>query len=142
MKPLKIILLTVVISLCAVSAQAAGWGLGAVLNDFDHFGLQARKDFPLGGDISEITGAATIFFDNTWFAFDADYHFIINPENPSRFYPLAGIELATDFEWTEFGVNLGGGMDFMMSDTMAAFLEAKWVAWGVNGFIVTFGVKF
>lgn len=126
----------------AAPSQAGGFGLGASLFDGDAFGVQARKTFGLGGDIAELTGGATIYFEDTWFAFDADYHFVINPANPSRFYPLVGLELATDFDFAELGANLGGGMDFMLTDTMGAYLEAKFVVSDLDGFVVTLGAKF
>jgi hypothetical protein len=96
----------------------------------------------LGGDISQITTGATFYFKDAWFAFDADYHFVINPTNPSRFYPLVGVELATDFDNADFGVNLGGGVDFKMTETLDAFAEAKFVVFDVDGFVLTLGFKF
>lgn len=126
----------------AAPASAGGYGLGASLFDGDYFGVQGRTTFELGGDISQITTAATLYFDDTWFAFDADYHFVINPANPSRFYPLVGLELATDFDWAELGANLGGGVDFMLTDTLAAWAEAKFVVSDADGFVVSAGVKF
>lgn len=142
MKALKAALFALLIVLSACPALAGGWGAGASLFDGDYFGLQARKTFVLGGDISQITTGGTIYFKDTWFAFDVDYHFVINAENPSRFYPLVGLELATDFDWVELGANLGGGVDFMLTDTMASYAEAKFVIGDNNGFVVTLGLKF
>lgn len=142
MKALKATLFALLIVLSACPALAGDWGAGASLFDGDYFGLQARKTFVLGGDISQITTGATIYFKDTWFAFDVDYHFVINPENPSRFYPLVGLELATDFDYAELGANLGGGVDFMLTDTMAAFFEAKFVVSDADGFVATLGMKF
>jgi hypothetical protein len=143
MKALKTTLIALLVVLAANTALAGGWGAGASLFDGDYFGVQARKTFVLGGDISQITTGATLYFDDTWMAFDADYHFVINPENPSRFYPLVGLELATDFgDFTELGANLGGGVDFMLTDTMAAWAEAKFVVSDLDGFVVSAGVKF
>ena len=143
MKALKISILCLLIASFATPALAGGWGLGASLFDWDYFGVQGRKTFVLGGDISQITTAATFYFDNTWMAFDADYHFVINPQNPSRFYPLVGVELSTDFsDFTEFGVNLGGGVDFMLTETLAAYAEAKFVISDLDGFVLGAGVKF
>jgi hypothetical protein len=150
MKALKISILTVLLVACATPALASGWGLGASLFDGDYFGVQGRKTFALGGDISQITAGAAIFFKDTWFAFDADYHFVINPENPSRFYPLVGLNFATDFGSdnmphgydAKLGANLGGGVDFMMTDTVAAYFEAKFVISDWDGFVATLGIKF
>ncbi|RKZ12413.1 hypothetical protein DRQ50_11975 [bacterium] len=138
----KITLITLLVVLSASPVLAGDWGAGASLFDGDNFGVQARKTFVLGGDISQITTGASIYFDNTWFAFDADYHFVINAESPSRFYPLVGLELATDFSWAELGLNLGGGVDFMLTDTLAAYFEAKLVVSDLDGFVATLGVKF
>lgn len=142
MKALKIVTLSLLVALTASPAVAGGLGLGAVLHDFDDFGVQARTNFGLGGDISEITGGFSWYFDRTWFAFDADYHFILK-DGATRFYPLAGLQLATDFsDWTEFGINLGGGMDFKMTDTKPAYAEAKFVIGDIDGLHLTLGLKF
>lgn len=142
MKALKISILSLLIALTATSAYAGGWGGGIALFDGDHFGVHGRKTFVLGGDISNITTGATVFFDPTFLTLDADYHFVINPENPSRFYPLAGLQLATDFDWAEFGLNLGGGVDFMLTETTGAFFELKYVISDLDGFNLAAGVKF
>ena len=141
MKRLLIVLCALTVVATAVPATAGSWGLGASLFDGDYFGVQGRKDFVLGGDISQITVGASLFFDDTWFAFDADYHFVINPENPSRFYPLVGLNLSTDFDWAELGANLGGGVDFMLTDTLGAFFEGKYTISDKDGFTFTLGVK-
>ncbi len=143
MQSMKTLLLVLIIVLVAIPATAHAWGLGGALFDGDDFGFQGRTTFTLGGDISQLTTAATIYpGNNTWFAFDADYHFVINPESPSRFYPLVGLELATDFDNSELGANLGGGMDFMLTDVLAAYFEAKFVVSDADGFVATLGVKF
>lgn len=142
MKFVRLTLLALLVLGIAAPAVAGGWGAGASLFDGDAFGVQGRKTFVLGGDISQVTTGATLYFDNTWFAFDVDYHFIINPANPSRFYPLVGLELATDFDWAELGVNAGGGVDFMLTKTLGAFFELKYVISDADGFVGTLGVKF
>ena len=142
MKVLKIIALASLCALTAVPASAGGFDVSGSLFDGDYFGVGARKTFELGGDISQLTGGATFYFKDAWFAFDADYHFVVNPANPSRFYPLVGLELATDFDNAELGANLGGGVDFMATRTLAAFAEAKFVVSDWDGFVVTAGVKF
>ena len=129
-------------------AETKGWGVG--LNIFDgEFGIQGRKDFWLGGDISQITGQASVIFANrTVFALDVDYHFIIKSSNSdgtsgtSRFYPLVGLDFMFHGDGSEFGLNLGGGANFMMTDTMAAFAELKYVISDWNGFGIGVGVYF
>ena len=142
MKALKVSILSLLILLTASSAFAGSWGAGVALFDGDYFGIHGRKTWELGGDISQITTGATIFFDPEFLTLDVDYHFVINPENPSRFYPLVGLQLATDFDWTEFGVNAGGGVDFKLTQTLDAFFELKYVISDFDGFNFALGVKF
>ena len=142
MRTLKISVLSLLIALTSTSALAGGWGAGVALFDGDHFGVHGRKTFVLGGDISQITTGASVFFDPTFLTLDADYHFVINPENPSRFYPLVGLQLATDFDWTEFGINAGGGVDFKLTQTRDAFFELKYVISDLDGFNLALGLKF
>ena len=96
MRFLSTLLVTIMLIAFASSAAAdvKGIGIAASFSDAD-FGVQARKDFWLGGDISQITAQGGIYFQNkTTFRLDADYHFIVNPDNPSRLYPLAGVNLS------------------------------------------------
>ena len=60
-------------------------------------------------------------------AFDADYHFVINPQNPSRFYPLVGLDLAFNSDAIKVGLNLGGGVNFMFTENLAGFAEVKYI---------------
>jgi hypothetical protein len=132
----------VLVFVVAGSAEAKDWGLGVGVLDGD-FGVQVRKDFWLGGDISQITGQGSVYFQNkTTFRVDADYHFIINPESKSRFYPLAGVQLAFNSDAVKFGLNAGGGFNFMLTESKAAFAEAKFVFGKWDGFAITGGIYF
>ena len=145
----SIILAMTLVSLASPTfAETRGWGAGINILDGD-FGLQARKDFWLGGDISQITGQASIIFANkTRFALDLDYHFVIRSSNSdgtagtSRFYPLVGLDFQFHGDGSNFGLNLGGGANFMMTDTMAAFAELKYVISDWSGFGIGLGVYF
>ena len=144
MKAFNITLIMTIVLFIAIagSAEAKDWGLGAGTMDGD-FGIQARKDFWLGGDISQITAQGSVYFQNTTtFRVDADYHFIINPESNSRFYPLAGIQLALNSDAVKFGLNAGGGFNFMLTESKAAFAEAKLVFGKWDGFAITGGFYF
>jgi len=124
------------------SAEVKGWGLGAGVMDGD-FGVQLRKDFWLGGDISAITGQAGAYFHNTTtFRIDADYHFILNPGKTSRFYPLAGLQFAFNSDAVKLGINAGGGVNFMLTDKLAAFGEVKYVIGDWDGWALTAGIYF
>ncbi len=142
MKAIKTIALVFALAATAAPALAGGYGLGASLFDGDYFGVQGRKTFELGGDISQVTGGATIFFKDTWFAFDADYHFVINAQQPSRFYPLVGLQVATDFDWAEVGANLGGGVDFLLTRNSSAYAEVKFTISDIDGVTFIVGLKF
>jgi opacity protein-like surface antigen len=142
MKSVRIVVLvTIVLTLAATaSAEVKGWGLGVGILDGD-FGIQVRKDFWLGGDISQITGGASVYFHSrTTFRFDVDYHFIINPGNPSRFYPLVGLQLAFNSDAVKFGVNGGVGVNFKLTESLAAFGEAKYVFGKWDGWAFTAGI--
>lgn len=144
MKALNTLLVVVIVLLVAApaAAETKGWGLGVGALDGD-FGVQIRKDFWLGGDISQITGQGSLFFPSkTTFRLDVDYHFIINPENNSRFYPLAGIDFAFNSDSAKFGLNLGGGANFMLTASTAAFVEAKFVFGDWDGFSIMGGFYF
>ena len=118
-----------------------GWGLGAGIFDGE-FGVQARKSLYLGGDINEITlQGSVVFAGKTTGVLDADYHFIIQQGN-SRFYPLAGLNFIFNDFGSEFGVNGGGGVNFMLTEKLAAFAEAKYVLFGWDAFVFTAGIKF
>jgi len=144
MKALNNCLMVLMVLVVAMvgSAEAKDWGLGAGAMDGD-FGVQVRKDFWLGGDVSQITGQGSVFFQNkTTFRVDADYHFIVNPESNSRFYPLAGIQLAFNSDSVKFGINAGGGFNFMLTESKAAFVEAKFVFGKWDGFAIMGGIYF
>jgi hypothetical protein len=148
MKKLVLIslILALILSVFALPAlaQTKGRGIGAQVHD-GKWGFELRKDIPLGGDISQVTGQLGMVFpkSNAWLTFDFDYHWNINTDSgTSRFYPLAGIGFKTDFDNFKFGINGGGGANFMLTDKTAAFVEAKYVFTGWDGFAVAFGVYF
>jgi opacity protein-like surface antigen len=144
MKTLRIALLSAVVFALAApaSAQVKGWGLGAGVFDVE-FAVQARKDFWLGGDISEITGQAGVYFaGKTTFFLDADYHFNLKATPDSRFYPLAGVHFAFNSNDAKFGVNGGGGFQFMLTDKLAGFAEVKYTFFGWDGWGITGGFYF
>lgn len=141
----KTLLALIVITLAGAATAGAGageWGLGVGSHDGD-FGVQARKDFWLGGDISQLTCQASVYWQNKkTFKLDADYHFIINPDQSSRFYPLAGLQFAFNSDDAKFGLNGGGGVNFRLTEKTAAFAEVKYVFGDWDGFTVTLGIYF
>lgn len=144
MKTTRVLSLVIAILILAASASAKvrGWGFGAGIHDGD-FGFQFRKDFRLGGDVSQITGQASCFFHHeTTFKVDVDYHFVINKVKPSRFYPLVGLQLAFNSDDVKLGVNLGGGVNFRLTPKTEAFAEAKFVIGDWDGFCLMGGFYF
>lgn len=142
MKTVGIVLLTIIVLTPAatVSAETRSWGLGVGVLDGD-FGVQTRKDFWLGGDISQITGQFSVYFHSkTTFRLDADYHFMIKAGDSGRFYPLAGLQFAFTSDNVELGINGGGGVNFMLTDKLAAFGEVKYVFGDWDGWAVTGGI--
>ena len=143
MKAARMLLLMAIVLMNSTSvyAESSGWGLGAGVHDGD-FGAQVRKDFWLGGDISQITAQGSVFFhNNTTFKIDADYHFVITA-GKGRFYPLAGLQFAFNSDNVEFGINGGGGLNFMLTERMAAFAEIKYVFGDWDGFTIMGGIYF
>lgn len=146
MKPLRLFALTVVVLAMAASASAEvkGWGLGAGVIDGD-FSAQVRRDFWLGGDISQITGQAGIWFPyKTSFRIDTDYHFMVRTStgSTSRWYPLAGVNFAFNSDHARFGLNAGGGVNFMFTESTAGFAEAKFIISDWDGFAFHVGIYF
>jgi len=126
----------------AGSAVANDFSAGVSLHDFDDFGVLARWAFPFAIEGSSLNTGATYYFDGSYLAIDADVHFALSKREMSSFYPLVGLQLATDFDWSELGFNLGGGYQFGLDANHAAYVEAKFLIGDLDGFVATFGVGF
>jgi len=143
MKSCRVYTLVIILLVLATtaSAESGKWGIGAGAVDGD-FTAQLRKDFWLGGDISQITGQiGATFRSKTTFRIDADYHFIIN-SGKSRFYPLVGIDFAFNSDSAKFGINGGGGLKFRLTEKLNAFAEVKYVFGGWDGWAFMGGIYF
>lgn len=135
---LSILLLAIAVS---ASAETGKWGVGAGAFDGD-FTAHLRKDFWLGGDLSQITGqAGATFRSKTTFRLDADYHFIIKG-GKSRFYPLVGVDFAFNSDTAKFGFNGGGGLKFNLTESTRAFGEVKYVFGDWDGWSFMGGIYF
>jgi hypothetical protein len=60
----------------------------------------------------------------------------------ARFYPLAGLQFAFNSDHVEFGINAGGGVNFMLTEKLAGFAELKYVFSDWDGFGIMGGVYF
>jgi hypothetical protein len=131
-------------AVCATSveAQFPGWGTGFRGHDGE-YGFEFRRDVYLGGDVSQITTQVGMLFPNSGATFtaDADYHFNL-ASGSGRFYPLVGVGAKTDFDFFEVGVNAGGGLNFRLTENLAAYAEAKYVFFGWDGFGFAVGIYF
>jgi hypothetical protein len=145
MKTIRPLTLSCFVLLGAASAASAGepLGIGVQAGVFGgDLSLGVRKDFVLGGDIHQISAQGSICFENTTvFRLDADYHFIIKAGD-GRFYPLAGVDLAFDRYGVRLGANGGGGVNFMLTKSLAAFAEAKYVFSNWSGWAINAGIYF
>ena len=140
----KITLLATALIILAspILAQAGTAGLGLMWHDGE-IGAQIRKDFQLGGDISQLTGQFGLIFDNTIWALDLDYHWVISTESgSSRFYPLAGLDFKFTSDHAKFGLNLGGGLNFKLTEKLVAFAELKYVISDWDGLGIAAGIYF
>jgi len=127
----------------SASAKTSGWGIGAGFFEGD-FGLQGRKDFALSQKgVSEISLQGSVYFHyRTTFRFDADYHHILTPGESLRVYPLGGLQFAVNSRNNRFGLNLGAGMNFDISEQLEGFVELKYTFGDWDGFGIAAGVRF
>ncbi|MDZ8119257.1 hypothetical protein [Pontiella agarivorans] len=124
-------------------AAPKGWGIGAGTFDGD-FGAQARKDFLFGPELQyDIALQAGLYNQHKVTGrFDADFHYIINPESGFQCYPLAGIDWAVHSKYNRIGANLGAGATLDLNDETRLFIEAKYVVGDWDGFAFTAGIYF
>jgi len=130
----------IVIAALLVLAPTAHAGVAALatLADFDDLGLGARWNllFPIEG--SSLALGGTYFLDGEYLAVDGDLHLSLRN---SRIYPLAGLQVATDFDNSDLNLNLGAGIGFG-AGKLGAFLEGKFVIGDRDYFAATFGLQF
>lgn len=124
-------------------ADPKGWGVGLGTFDGD-FGAQARKDFTFGPELQYGVALQAGLYNQHKVTgrFDADFHFILNPDSGFLLYPLAGIDWAVQSKYNRIGANLGGGAMFDLNAETRLFIEAKYVAGDWDGFAFTAGIYF
>jgi hypothetical protein len=124
----------------AAAAHAGPAGL-VTLNDFDDVGLGARWGLNSPLEKADFSLGATYFFDGGYVAADADLHFALGDPSMNHLYPLAGLQLATDFDFTDLNINLGAGYKLDVG-SRPAFVEGKFVVGDADFFAATFGIQF
>ena len=119
-----------------MQAQDGKWGIGLTLG----YGTKASQAF-LGGrllyDISDqfdVVGSFNHYFKDgelkTW-DINADFHWNVIRHDVFEFYPLVGLTLLhqkigiIDYKDNFFGVNLGAGIMFNLTDHWKVGVEAK-----------------
>jgi hypothetical protein len=143
MKSLSWLLLAVLLLTIASNASAEPKYLGVQAGVFSgDFGVGLRKDFLLGGDVNQISGQFAWYFEHqNTFRLDADYHFLLKA-GEGRFYPLVGVDFAFISDAARFGANAGGGLNFMLTKSLAAFAEGKYIFGNWDGWAVNAGIHF
>jgi hypothetical protein len=133
----------------AAAALLAGWapqasargnlGAGVMFrNDLD-FGVQGRWT-GRGGDRLSIVPQFGYFFDDEFFDINLDAHLALGGQEKTSFYALGGVNWLTDFDDSEIGVNLGGGLAHPLSGSITGFLEVKYVISDADGLALQAGI--
>jgi len=124
----------------------------------ESIGIQGRAE----GEINETwEGAAnfTYFLTSnfTFWGFNADAQYNLSENDGLKFYPFAGINISHigfdinipgpfggtfDADATEFGINVGAGLEKDFSDSISGFGEIKYVLSSLDGLVITAGVLF
>jgi hypothetical protein len=123
--------------------KALGVGAGLAIFEGD-LGLQIRKDFNLGKTKRSEISLQGSFYNHDKFTvrLDADYHFVLTPNWPFRFYPLAGIDFSIRSKENRVGANVGFGVNIALRETVSAFVEAKYLAGDWDGYGFVIGINF
>ena len=125
----------------AVGVWSWGGG-GAVHFELESFGIQGQGIYGATEQV-RIAPSATFFFDGSWFSFDGDVQYVFPLESASPIlFGFGGIDIATDFDDTELGLNLGAGLNTRLSEVVGGEVKLKYVISDLDGFVFSFGVLF
>ncbi|MDR2650712.1 MAG: porin family protein [Prevotellaceae bacterium] len=129
--------------IAAVLNQAVNTG-----NGHTNYGIGAKFQYNVTNPI-RLEGSITYFFPNEWYSspiyqssismwdFSANGHYLFPVSDVVTLYPLAGLGILTtrnsvkstdgnvDYSNSKFGLNLGGGVDFKLSDKFILNAEVK-----------------
>lgn len=136
MKKLFVTMLICLTTSAALWAQDSKWGIGLNLG----YGTEVSQAF-LGGrvlydidDRFDVVGSFNRYFKDhglkTW-DINADFHWNVYHQEYFEVYPLVGLTLlhqklsAFDYKDSFFGVNLGAGIMFNITDTWKIGVEMK-----------------
>lgn len=119
------------------------WGAGGAVHfEVDSFGIQGQGIYGFNDQV-RIAPSATFFFDDAWFTFDGDVQYVFPIESASPIvFGFGGLDITTDFDHTEVGLNLGAGLETRLSASLGGELKLKYVISDLDGFVLSFGVLF
>ena len=136
MKKLLMIAIMALTSM-TMSAQAGSTWIGANVNyglhsDYKNFGIGAKVQWEFIDNV-RLDMSGNYFFKKDYLTqWDANLnlHYLI-PIGVAKIYPLAGLTIlgskVEGFDGDDdFGVNLGGGVEFPLSETVKLNFEAKY----------------
>lgn len=103
---------------------------------FSNFGIGAKFQYNIIDNL-RIEPSATYFLkkDNvSMYDINANVHYLFGISGSFRLYPLAGVcLLGTSVDWggesasaSDFGFNLGGGAEYMLTETFSLNFEIKY----------------
>ena len=131
------LLIAATAALAPAPATGQDLGLGVALADFEDFGLHARTLMasPLAG--SHISAGGTYFTEGNYVTLDLDMHFRLRDREWGSFFPLLGVQLETDLDNADLGLNVGLGYVFGLTSQTLASLEGKMAFSDDEDFVLT-----
>lgn len=149
---------TVTIALILVSITSFAQtklGIQALYGTEAEFGVGAKALFAVSEKIN-VSPSINYYFgksvqgvDQSILGFNADAHYMFKNDNVT-FYPLAGLNLTRNsvtvsgqsVSNSEFGFNLGGGLNYSISESLTGTLEAKYVLGNYDQAVFGAGILF
>lgn len=131
----------------------AGFFLAAAMGDFDQLGVGGLGEFKVANKFT-LSPQLLVYFpdDNVNVLevnFNGNYYFY--SQDIFSFYGLGGLNFArasyngpgdNDWDDTEIGLNLGGGINFELGKTVVPFSELRFTIGDYDQFVISGGLKF
>ncbi len=155
---MKKIFLTIVLIVGISQIAKAQISVGGGIAYFDYPGIEAKADIPITSNISISPSVDYLFLKEedfmnlslTKFLVNVDGHYKFNISDGFVAYPLVGLgfhylskhddyDSEIEDHFTGFGLNIGGGATYALSDSMKLYAEAKHQQTGLG---MSFGILF
>lgn len=138
-------------------------GIGVAYgSDISSIGFSAKgvylinDQWEAGASFTYFLPKTTLGFDLNWYSFDVDAHYVFSSENKTTFYGLGGINVlmvsTPSYSFggystpsgsdTNFGLNLGAGTRYGLSDSLSLVGEAKYTIASGGYFQIGAGILF